>query len=497
MSNPESHLFEVTITAAPTASAFIDFQMPAWSPGRYVIYDFARNVQEISASGGGRRLPVTKADKQTWRVMHGGERVVFSYKVFANDVSGTFSQLDGRHAIFNGASIFMYVAGRKPNPARLTIEAPPGWRVINGLSSNVRQTVFDAPNYDILIDTPTEIAPDFNLQEFTIDGREYRVVTHQLGDERTRTDRYVADVRRIVEAALALMGPPDFERYTFLVHFDPDSDGGDGMEHLTSTNIVRSFELDEDEGYDSLLNVTAHEFFHVWNVKRLRPAGLGPWDYTRENYTTNLWIAEGVTSYYADLLLARAGLWSERRFLQSLSEQITTLQNTPGRRLMSLEQSSFDTWLYVAARARQRVNTNDISINYYNKGHIVGALLDLEIRRRTNSARSLDDVFRLLYRRFYLDAPAESYYLKGRGYRAADFLDAVNEVSNSDFGPFFARYVSGADELDYDGSLAHAGLRLERRRTAVHEVKERSDATPAQTALRRAWLAAMASEARG
>jgi predicted metalloprotease with PDZ domain len=491
MTRPETHLFEVAITAEQGAGAWVDFQMPAWSPGRYVIYDFARNVQEVAArDASGRRLRVNKVDKQTWRVPTAGAsgRITFSYKVFANDLSGTFSQLDARHASLNGASVFMYVVGRKPNPVRLTVEPPANWRIANGLSTAPRQTVFEAPNYDILIDTPTEVAPDFDLRTFEIDGREYRVMVHQLGDERSRTERYVADVRRIVSATLAVMGPPDLERYTFLVHFDPDSEAGDGMEHLTSTSIVRAFELDEDEGYDSLLNVTAHEFFHVWNVKRLRPAGLGPWDYTRETYTTSLWIAEGVTSYYADLLLARAGLWREERFFKALAEQITVLENTPGRRLMSLEQSSFDTWFYVSTRPRQRSNTSDIAINYYNKGHVVGFLLDLEIRRRTNNARSLDDVFRLLYRRFYVDAPAESYYLKGRGYRGADFLGAVNEVSGSDFGAFFARYVSGVDEIDYDEILGVAGLRVVRRRSTFYEVEPRRDATPAQVALRRAWL---------
>jgi predicted metalloprotease with PDZ domain len=261
-----------------------------------------------------------------------------------------------------------------------------------------------------------------------------------------------------------MMGPPDLEAYTFLVHFAPSAESGDGMEHLNSTQIVLTSELDYDRGYDDALSVTAHEFFHVWNVKRLRPAELGPWDYTRENYTTSLWIAEGLTSYYGDLSLARSGLYSEPDYLAALGDEIALLENSPGRAAMSLERSSFDTWLYIAVRPRQRSNAAQTTISYYTKGEVIGALLDLEIRRRTNGAKSLDDVFRLLWRRFYLDAPAETYYYKGRGYTGADFRAAVEEVAGSSFDAFFERYVSGTAELDYDATLDYVGLHVARER---------------------------------
>lgn len=467
MPAPANHLFEVAITAASTDGTPVDFQMPAWSPGRYVIYDFARNVQEVTAAdSAGRALGIVKLDKQTWRVtpVEPGP-IVFSYRVFANDVSGTFSQLDARHGDVNGASVYMYVVGRKPAPVRLTVEPPPRWKIANGSAATFDQTTFDFANYDLLIDTPCDIAPDFEVRTFQVDGCEYRVVTHQLGGDRDSPDRYASDVERIVRAENAVMGvPPDLHRYTFLVHFAPGIDGGDGMEHLTSTQIVMTSGLGESRAYGLLLGVTAHEFFHVWNVKRLRPVELGPWDYTRENYTTSLWIAEGLTSYYGELSLARAGLYTEKQFLDSLASEVNNLQNRPGRFLMSLAESSFDTWLDLAVRPRQQTNVARTSISYYNKGEIVGALLDLEIRHRTNGARSLDDVFRLMWKRFYLDEPAATYYYKGRGYRGEDFLAAVNEVSGSDFGPFFAKYVTGVEEIDYDTVLGYAGLQLERER---------------------------------
>jgi len=282
-------------------------------------------------------------------------------------------------------------------------------------------------------------------------------------------------------------GPPDLEHYAFLVHFAPDAPSGDGMEHLYSTQIVRTHELGEKGSYDGLLEVTAHEFFHTWNVKRLRPTELGPWDYTKENYTRTLWIAEGITSYYSDLVLTRALLWDEERFFKSLATQILILQETPGRQVMSLEQSSFDSWYYVSPHARQRTNTRNIAVNYYNKGQIVGALLDLEIRKRTGSTRSLDDVFRLLYKRFYTDEPAETYYFKGKGYKPADFLAAVNEVSGSDFTEFFAKFVTGTEELDYNRQLGYAGLSLQRERSG-YRIEENRNVTPEQRAFRQTWL---------
>jgi predicted metalloprotease with PDZ domain len=467
MPAPASHLFEVTVTARSADGAPVDFQMPAWSPGRYVIYDFARNVQEVTATGqGGVQLPVAKLDKQMWRVAprEPGE-VALSYRVFGDDLSGTFSELDTRHGSVSGSSVFVYVVGRKPAPVRLTVEPPPGWRVASGASATFDQTSFEFPNYDLLVDTPLEVAADLEIRTFTADGCEYRVVAHQLGGDRGSVERWAADVERIVRVENAVIGvPADMPRYTFLAHFAPGLDQGDGMEHLASSHLVVTAGLGDSRRYDDLLSLTAHEYFHVWNVKRLRPAELGPFDYTRENYTTSLWIAEGITSYYGDLALVRAGLYTPERYFEALAAEINTLQSTIGRRVMSLERSSFDTWLHLAVQPRQRTNTPRSSINYYNKGEIVGAMLDLEIRQRTGGARSLDDVMRLLWRRFYADVPAENYYYAGRGYRGEDFLAAVNETAGSDFGDFFARYVAGTEEIEYDRFLAYAGLRFERER---------------------------------
>lgn len=467
MHEPSSHLFEVTITAQGLGTDPLEFQMPAWSPGRYVIYDFARNVQDVSAAdGSGKPLSVTKSDKQTWKV--GGSPtgdVVFAYRVYANNLSGTFSQLNDRHASVNGANIFMSVVGHKPSPIRLAIEPPEGWKIVNARSRTPDQSTFDFENYDLLIDTPTAIAPNLQTRTFRVDGVEYRVVVQQFGERRESVDRYVADVERIVTAENVLLGPPpDLEGYTFLVYFLPGGEATDGMEHLASTSIVRNHALDSGESYEGLLWVTAHEFFHLWNVKRIRPVELGPWDYTRENYTTSLWIAEGITSYYADLFLRRAGIESDEDYFESIAESVSSHENSPGRLKTSVEQASFDTWLNFSTVPRQKTNAAKVGLDYYNKGALLGLLLDLEIRGKTGGQRSLDDVFRLMWSRFFIGERAATYYYKGKGYTGADFLAAVSEVAGTDFAPWFAKYVSGTDELDYDTALAAVGLELHRER---------------------------------
>lgn len=467
MPEPSNHLLEVTVAAREIGTEPVEFQMPAWSPGRYVIYDFARNVQDVAAvDGAGHPLRVVKTDKQTWRVeaTPTGD-VVFSYRVYANNLSGTFSQLNDRHASVNGASVFVSLVGHKPDPLRLIVEPPAGWKVINARSRTPGQSTFDFENYDLLIDTPTAVAPNLQARAFRVDGVEYRVVVQQFGSRTGSVDRYVADVERIVTAENALLGPPpDLDGYTFLVYFAPGNDASDGMEHLSSTSIVRPHPLDASDAYEGLLWVTAHEFFHQWNVKRIRPVELGPWDYTRENYTTSLWIAEGITSYYSDLFLRRAGLESDDDYFEAVAEIVARHENTPGRSRTSAEQASFDTWLYFATFPKQRTNAAKIAVDYYNKGAVLGLLLDLEIRGRTEGRRSLDDVFRLMWSRFFVDAKAATYYYKGSGYTGADFLAAVNEVSGSDFGPWFARFVSGTEELEYDTAFAAVGLELDRER---------------------------------
>ena len=246
MSRPMSHLFEVSIEVElprDSQAKSLDFQMAKWSPGRYAVFDFAKNVQEFQALGGicppnaqckMAPLSVSRVDDQTWRVPTVKvESLTVRYKVFGNDLSGTFSQLDPRHANYNGHSVFMYVVNHKPDPVKLLIDAPPGWKIFNGRMDRADQREWQFPNWDIFVDTPTEIAPDFTVDEFQVDGRQYRVMAHSFGDEGGKRPALVRDIEKIVRAETAMWGPPEFDSYTFLLHFAADDISGDGMEHLT------------------------------------------------------------------------------------------------------------------------------------------------------------------------------------------------------------------------------------------------------------------------
>jgi predicted metalloprotease with PDZ domain len=470
LARPSTHLIGVEIKVSPVNEGPIDFVMPAWAPGRYAIYNFAKNVQQFEASGAsGGSLPWVNTDKQTWRVdaRASGGVVTVRYRVYANTLTGSFAQFDPSHANVNGAGVYMYVAGHKRDPLTLTVKTPASWgadaKTYSGLSLSTSAATFHALNYDRLIDTPMEVSADDVCQQFTEEGKTFRVVVHAYGDGGETaaqwTRNLAGDLQKIVHAELSMMPTPDFEDYTFLVHVTPFVTQGDGMEHLNSTEIIVRGVPGQDTLAEAELDA-AHEFFHLWNVKRLRPAALGPFDYTKEDYTRSLWFAEGITQYYSYINLYRPGLWTRRDLFDHLASEVHDLEQEPGRFMMSAESSSFHAWFYDRAPQMQETNFVNSTISYYNKGALLGMLLDLEIRERTGGKKSLDDVLRAMYRKFY-EAPAATYYLPGRGYAEHDILEALNAVSGSDFTDFFRRYVQGTDELPYDQILGAAGLKLD------------------------------------
>jgi len=473
MSRPASHLFEVSIEVVlpeNRPAEALEFQMPKWAPGRYAVFDFAKNVQQVQAVAiicppnsmcDTPAAPVTRVDDQTWRVgLNGSRSLTFSYKVFGNDLSGTFSQLNTRHANYNGGNVFMYVVNHKPDPVKLIIDPPKDWRIINGRMDQAGQREWAFPNWDIMIDTPTEIAPDWTQDDFQVDGRQYHVVVHSLGNEGGKRPALVRDIEKIVRAETAMWGPPEFDSYTFLIHFAADDHSGDGMEHLTSTQIIQPGALADPGMLEDTLGTVAHEFFHVWNVKRLRPAGLGPWDFTRPANTRGLWVAEGFTNYYGHLMLRRANLWDDARFLQRESGTITGIENAPGSHLMSAEESSLIASFIDDAPHAQHTNLENTSISYYPKGELIAMVLDLLIRGKTHGKATLDDVMRRMYQEFYLKSSNNSYYLRGRGYTPEDLERVASDVAGFDLHDFFRRYVFATEVLPYDEAFGYVGLRV-------------------------------------
>jgi predicted metalloprotease with PDZ domain len=519
MRQPSSHLFEVHVDVTDMKGVdHIDFQMPRWSPGRYAVFDFAKNVQETRATAycppGAmcKQVPmnVTRLDTQTWRVSGDFapgmtptlDSVSFTYKVFADDLSGTFSQLDQRHANFNGGSVFVYVVGHKQDAAALKVEAPSGWKVINARSTRPEQTEFSFPNYDELIDTPTEVAPDFTVQTFDVAGKHFRVVVHSFGEEGGHRDDLLKAVERVVRTEVETMGAPEFEQYTFLFHFDPTSRRGDGMEHLNSTQIIETGPLSDREILQGATATAAHEFFHVWNVKRLRPVGLGPWDFTRPLVTQGLWIAEGFTNYYGKLSMRRAGLWDDEQLLKSYAGAIGGIENSPGSRQTSAVESSILAPFIDRASNDQRTNTQNTLVSYYPKGETLAVALDLLIRGRSKGRASLDEVMRQAYAEFYLKSPNDSYYLKGRGYTVDEFQRVASRVAGFDLSDFFRRHVYGVEPPPYDEALSYVGLRMMRTQEqrpasangssaesrTLYSIEKDDKASPEALALREAWL---------
>lgn len=447
MAEPHSHYFDVAMTVAGIEQETIDLIMPVWTPGSYVIRDYARHVITLSAvDGSGRPLPVEKISKSAWRIhSNRAAKLIVRYRVYAFDDNMRENYLDESHAFIHGASLFMYVDGFLRHPVRLKLNPAPTWNMISTGLDPVpdEDRTYQAPDYDVLADCPIEIGRH-QVYEFDARGIPHRIAIYGPGNY--DPNRLMEDTRRIVEAAVTLFGDIPYKHYTFIVHLTPA--GSDGLEHANSSALHFprwGFEAD----YPVWLSLVAHELFHAWNVKRLRPKELGPFDYTRENYTRVLWVVEGVTDYYEDRLLRQAGLITENDFLQRLADDITELQNRPGRRVQSVAEASFDAWIKFYQSNENTLNT---TVSYYTKGKILGALLDLEIRRRTDGTRSLDDVMRTLYRDFYQERDV--------GYSEAEFRHVCERIAGGDLSEFFDRYVYGTAELDYDRFFAVAGLRL-------------------------------------
>jgi len=314
------------------------------------------------------------------------------------------------------------------------------------------------------------------------------VMLHTDRDPGAARGLLVRSIEKIVRAEAAMWGQQPMKQYTFMVHY-LDKNGGDGMEHTSSTHISQPVSLAtvaaDSAAFMNRIEVFAHEFFHTWNMKRLRAAELGPWDYTRENPTRTLWIGEGITNYYGARTLHRAGLVDSAGYLARVAGAVGQLQRSPGRLLMSAEQSSYNAWFFDAVPLRQKTNFRNTNISYYNKGELLGWLLDLDIRAKTGGRKTLDDVMRLMWQRFWLGRTT-SYYLQGHGYTVEDFRQAVETVAGSSYADFFRRYVAGVDELPYDDVLGRVGLRLTR---AEDKYALTLDPAAPGSALGAAWLA--------
>ncbi len=441
MPRPHAHRFEIE-AEFPATEGPVTVVLPVWAPGSYIVREFSRHLQQVTAETlEGSALPVTRVDKRSFRVDADGRAVRFRYSAYANELTVRTSHLDGSHAFINGANLFLYDESRRHQPHRVLIEAPHTWRVFCALDRDGEELV--APDYDTLVDSPIEVGPHESFQ-FEVAGVPHEVVIH--GEPQPDRTRLAEDLKRVCETEAALFGgAPPMKRYVFLVHLLDKGRGG--LEHMASCAMVYSrFGLNTVRGWEDFLALAAHEYFHLWNVKRIRPRALVPYDYAQENYTRSLWAFEGGTSYYDLLLSRRAGVMTPSRYLLRLGEALTSLHGVPGRRVLTLEEASLQAWV---KHYRPDENTPNSAISYYLKGELVCWLLDLHLRRATADQKSLDDVMRLLWQR----------YGDGRGVPEDGIEAAASEVAGIELRPFFDQALRSTDELDYS-ILSHVGLEM-------------------------------------
>ncbi|MGI8787588.1 MAG: M61 family metallopeptidase [Pyrinomonadaceae bacterium] len=444
MSKPWTHLLEVEMRLGwESMPEKTELKMPVWTPGSYLIREYARHVESFSAKdAGGNDLTWQKTNKNTWQIdTKGAKEIVVRYNVYANELTVRTNELNADHAFFNNAATLMFPKDNLNAASTVTIKPFGDWKIATGLPPVEGQAnTFRAPNYDILYDSPFEIG-DYKEISFEVEGKPHRFIIE--GEGNYDLQKIARDVSKIIEQDYKLFGELPYHDYTFILN----TRGGGGLEHLNSTTLQFD-RFGFTTKYTNFLTLVSHEYFHLWNVKRIRPDALGPFDYENENYTKLLWVAEGGTAYYEGLQVERAGLISDEEFLDGKAKAIQSLQNRPGRFETSLEDASFNAWIKYY---RQDENSINNQISYYDKGEIVNFLLDIEIRKSSGGAKSLDDVMRYLYNEFFK---------KNKNYTPEDYQKTAEMMAGKSLDDFFSKYVRGTAEIDYNSILGGIGLRL-------------------------------------
>lgn len=475
--DPALHLFDITLTIAKPAANGQLVSLPAWIPGSYMIREFARNIVSISARCDGRKLRLTQRDKHSWQAAPCKGELQIQYQVYAWDLSVRAAHLDQTHGFFNGTSVFLKVHGKESLPHIVDIQPPEGdayaaWRIATSLPEHKarrhRFGTYIASDYDDLIDHPVEMG-EFELIRFDAHGVPHEMAITGRVPKLDKV-RLAADLKKICEAQIAFFEPASkaapMDRYVFLTL--AVGDGYGGLEHRASTALICARndlpvigQAEMSDAYRSFLGLCSHEYFHTWNVKRIKPAVFAPYDLSQENYTTLLWLFEGFTSYYDDLMLLRAGVIDSGAYLKLIEKTMNNVHRGSGRLKQSVAESSFDAW---TKYYRQDENAPNAIVSYYAKGSLVALLLDLVIRRDTQGRRSLDDVMRALWRSYGRDF----YSAKGgRGVSEQDVEALFDEITGLKLKPIFDLAVRGTRDLPLAEAFAAVGIDLADRRKAV------------------------------
>ena len=474
---PASHYFDVCIRIDRPDPAGQALRLPNWIPGSYMIRDFARNLLDLRAECAGADIAIEQVDKSNWRVAPCEGPLTLSYKIYANDLSVRAAHLDHSHGYYNGSSVFLEVIGQADAACEVSIERPAGpgcerWRVATSLARKQAEAygfgLYQALDYDDLIDHPVELG-DFALVSFEACGVPHDIVLS--GRFECDQARLAADLEAICEHHIRFFGEPapmDYYQFQVLVV----GDGYGGLEHRASTSLItkrdslpKPGETDMSDDYRDFLGLCSHEYFHTWNVKRIKPEAYRPYDLQTEVYTDLLWAFEGITSYYDDLALLRCGLIDTTSYLELFAQTLTRVQRGRGRLRQSAAESSFNTWTKFY---KQDENAANAIVSYYAKGCLIAACIDLKLRALTAGAHSLDDVMRRLWQTF-LD--------KGRGVEANEIQQLVSELAGADLGDFLHALIYGTEELPLPQLLAAAGIEVTQRYASNAQDKGGKSAT--------------------
>jgi predicted metalloprotease with PDZ domain len=439
-------LFHVTTDIRNINQPTLDLSLPVWSPGWYVIENYAKNILRfrVTAPDGGELRPA-QVRKQTWRIdTKGISRVTVEFDYKAAVLSANQARIATNYALFTGTQLFLMAEGHRSRSSVVRFEVPTGWKIASGLDETADPMVFTAPDYDTLADQPT-LMGQFDVTQFTVDGKPHEVVANPPGvfsAEKLRT--LAGHLSKLAETQGRIFGGLPYRKFVYFYLFRPAEASATVLEHQNA--FVSIWNPDALPLPDDMMGQASHEFFHLWNVKRIRPVQMWPYDYASENVTPLLWVSEGFTSYYAGLALYRAGLRDSQSFVAETARAISEVEGNEARRYISASDSSTSTWIGYN-------NPPPFSISYYSQGRNLAGLLDLSIRHDTNGASGLDDVMRALF---------NDFYRRGRGFSTEDLIRVVNRIAKRSYDSFFSRYVEGTDVPPYDAILGYAGYQLER-----------------------------------
>jgi predicted metalloprotease with PDZ domain len=453
----QAHYVDVEMNISGLNQNTLNLKMPVWTPGSYLVREFSKNVESFSASSDGKVLPSPKVTKNCWRIQTSGlSSITVVYRVYCFEISVRTSFVDASHGFLSTTGIFMYPDKMLNQPSTIHIEPYKGWTKVSTSLEVVNGDPFTltAPNYDILFDSPIEVG---NQDVFGFDAAGVKYEVCMVGGGNYDKERLKVDMAKIVEQETAVFGENPNKHYVFIVH--NYFRGGGGLEHLSSTTLGASRDNYANEnGYRNFLGLVAHEHFHLWNVKRLRPIALGPFNYDAENYTTDLWIAEGFTAYYQNIILRHANITSPEIYLEAAANEINIIENTPGAKIQALADASFDAWIKAY---RPNENSGNTTISYYDKGAEAAMMLDLEIINSTNGKYSLDDVMKYMYDTYYKQ--------KKRGYTDVEFKQAFEKFAGKNLDDFYNNYIYGLTPIDYNKYLGYAGYKITDEMAATND----------------------------